>query len=244
MVNKPINEQKPLDVAIAAFLSQVPALSSISVVNQTGDTLPTLGQFYPGHADPLNGQKNPSSKESYWLIIETLAQRAGLICFMQLENLVITTPKNQATTVGDDIKFIYGKNVKKIEFEAKLGRLKNINIQVRSRVGKTVIIAKIPLEANQSWCNAFGIKKAEVIVPVLLPTGQIDTSSTSNTVKTGNSVQPTKTTTVKAVAGQPAPYLAFPVPNVSSHAQLVIIGQLFMSNIPCSNWKALSPREK
>lgn len=234
-INKPISEQKPLDVAISEFLSQVPALQNVNIINRTGDVLPSLGIFYPGHADPLNGQRNPNSKESYWSMIQDACNRAGIICFMQLNNLILTTPKNQATTTGDDIRFIYGKNLKKLELKRKLGRLKNINIQVRSRSGKKVIIAKIPLEAEQSWCTAFGIKKAEVIVPVLMPTGLLDQSvnSTGTTKAKGSTgvVGTSKTkgasnpTTQKAVAGQPAPYLSFPVPNVSTHAQLVKIGQ-------------------
>lgn len=222
LVNKPISEQKPLDVAIYEFLAQVPALKNITLINQTGDVLPSLAKYYPGHADPLNGQRNPSSKESYWSMIQDAVARAGLICFMRLDQLIITTPRNQATTVGDDIKFVYGKNVKKLELKRKLGRLKNINVSVRSRVGKNVIIAKIPLEAEPSWCKAFGIKRAEVVIPVLMPTGVLDSNTIHKSTKVaGASVLQNQ----KAVAGQPAPYLSFNIPNVSTHAQLVKIGQ-------------------
>lgn len=203
LINAPISEQQPLDQAIREFLKQVPALRAIVVVNRTGDELPSLGKFYPDHASPLQGQKNPGHKDSYWTLIQDACARAGLICFMQLENLIITTPKNQATTAGDDIKFIYGRNIKSLEFKRKLGRIKGINISVRSRVGKEVIQAKIPFDAEQSWCDAFGVKKAEVTVPVLLPTGQVDDKA----------------------APTPAPYLGFNIPKIAVQSQLIKIGQ-------------------
>ncbi len=220
-INKPVSEQMPLDVAIKEFLGQVPALQQLKIENRTGSTeLPSLSSFYPAHADPLNGQRNPGSKESYWSMIQDACNRASLVCFMELQTLVITVPRNQSETRNDDIKFIYGKNVKKLEFKRKLGRLKNINISVRSRAGKEVIIAKIPLEAEQSWCDAFGIKKEEVIVPQLLPTGLIDDQSKGSKVSGDQFVDH-----AKGVAGQPAPYLSFNIDNVADHAQLVKIGQ-------------------
>lgn len=226
-IKKPISEQKPLDKAITEFLGQVPALQNMVVVNRTGELLPSLGAYYPNHADPLNGQKNPGSKESYWSLIQDACNRAGIICFMELENLVLTTPRNQADTVGDDIKFIYGKNVKKFEFKRKLGRLKGINVQVRSRVGKKVNVAKIPAEATPAWCTAFGITRAEVVIPVLMPSGIISTTPPVTTGKVKfNSVTGKKAApALAAVAGQPAPYLSFNIPNIASHAALVTIGQ-------------------
>jgi hypothetical protein len=223
LVNKPISEQKPLNVAISEFLSQIPALQNIKIINQTGDVLPSLGKFYPGHADGLSGQRNPGTNETYWSLIQDACARAGLVCFIRLDQLILTSPRNQATTVGDDIKFLYGKNVKKLTMKRKLGRLKNINISVRSRSGKNVIIAKIPAEAEPAWCASFGIKRQEVVVAQLMPTGVLNAqvSNTSNVKVNGATV----TKSQKAVAGQAAPYLAFNIPNVASHAQLIKIGQ-------------------
>ncbi len=241
VINKPISEQQPLDQAIKNFISQVPALSTLKIVNQTGDTLPSLAAFYPDHASPLNGQRNPGSKETYWSMIQDACHRAGIICFMDLDTITLANPRNQAETIASDIRFVYGKNIRKLELKRKLGRLKNINIQVRCRVGKNVLIAKIPFEANQSWCTAFGIPKAEVQIPQIMPTGLLNTSSSVPSSSPAPSPSPTTTPPYlqanPTIAGasqasqaigvqtQLAPYITFNVHNVNTHAQLVLIGQ-------------------
>jgi hypothetical protein len=132
-----------------------------------------------------------------------MTNRAGLICYIHLDNLILTTPKNQAENI-DDVKFIYGRNIKSLTLKRKLGRFKGFNIQVRSRVGKRVLVAKIPEMAQASWVNAFfpGMPTGTPIsVPVLKPDGSLLPGTT------------------------PAPYITFPVPNVANLDQLIQIGQ-------------------
>lgn len=203
----PIPLSQPLDKAITGLLAQFKATSQIKVVNRTGNTtLPTLAQFYPDFGSPLAGQKNPGPKESYWEIIQDMVNRAGLICFIHIDQLIIATPKNQATTQNDDIKFIYGQNVKNLELKRKLGRLKGFNIRVRSRVGKRVLQADIPREATAAWAKAFGVPREDISIPVLKPDGTIDKSAQGGTT-------------------QLAPFKTFPVPKISNKDQLVQIGQ-------------------
>jgi hypothetical protein len=225
--NKPISEQLPLDQALAAFMAQIPALAQFSVLNQTGDVLPSLSSFYPDHASLLNGQKNPGTRDTYWDLIQDAARRAGLICFIHLNSLVLTTPKNQSATIGSDIKFIYGRNVKKLELKRKLGRQKGINILVRSRTGKNVITARIPLESDPAWAAAFGLENKEVVIPVLLPTGALNTTPITAIPKGSTPQTATKKTpaVIKEISGQTAPYISFSIPNVNQHSQLVKIGQ-------------------
>lgn len=201
----PIALNEPLDVALKRLLANFKATAEISVVNRTGTTLPTIAKYYPGFGDPLAGSKNTGSKETYWEIIQDMVNRAGLICFMRLDQLILATPKNQATTQNDDIKFVYGRNIKNLEYERKLGRLKGFNIRVRSRVRKTVLQADIPREATAAWCKQFGVNKEDVSVPVLKPDGSLDKSTGATT--------------------QQAAFLTFPVPNISDKDQLIRIGQ-------------------
>jgi hypothetical protein len=199
--NVPISMNRTLDVIINAFLQTFPATKKIKLINKTGGTLPTLAQFYPDFGSALAGNRNPGSHESYWEIIQDLAQRAGLICFMHLDQLILTTPRNLYNP-NADVKFIYGQNVKSLTFKRKLGRLKNFNVLVRSRSGKNVVTAKIPEEATPTWCQSFGIDRLPAQVPVLKPDGSIDTSQTHI-----------------------APYIAFPIPNIANKDRLILIGQ-------------------
>lgn len=222
-VNSPIFPTQPLDVVLTNLLAAFSATQVIKVINTTGGTLPAPASYYADFGSKLAGGVNVGggAKESYWDIIQHLVGEAGLICYMGLTSkngpsvpaLFLSTPKNQnaaidpvtgqqATQTADDIKVIYGKNIKRLELKRKLGRLKNINIMVRSRVGKQVLTAKIPLEATPSWCKAYGIQQAEVQIPVLRPDGSVD-----------------------ATQLHPAPYLSFPYKKVANKAQLVQIGQ-------------------
>ena len=202
-VGKPISFNQPLDKAITTLLASFAATQQLTVVNNTGNAaLPIIASYDPAFGAPLTGMKNPGTKESYWEIIQDMVNRAGLICWMHLDNLILSTPKNQATN-NDDIKFIYGHNVKTLSFKRKLGRFKGFNIQIRSRVGKRVLVAQIPRDAKASWGKAYGITVGQDIqIPVLKPDGSLDTST-----------------------AHVAPFITFPVPNVGNLDQLIQIGQ-------------------
>jgi len=227
--NKPIPLNTPIDVAIKNLLASFAATAAIEVSNPLGLEMPTLAKYYPDFGSPLAGQKNTGSHESYWEIIQDMCSRAGLICYMSTKqlsdktlvpNLVLTTPRNRKDT-KDDIKFIYGVNVKNLKLKRKIGRFKNFNIQVRSfnPIEKDVLIARIPEEAERSWGIAYGFEYnpaitsgptatpsttnfASVNIPVLKPDGSVDTSQV-----------------------HVAPYITFNIPNISDKDQLIRIGQ-------------------
>jgi hypothetical protein len=233
--NTPISLNLPIDEAIQTLLSQIPAVSQVAVLNQTIDpvtfqpeTLPTLAQYYPDFNDPLTGSKNPGQHETYWEIIQDICHRAGLICYFSrsikngqlVPTIILANPKNQFIPLNsetkDDIKIIYGVNVKNLKLKRKLGRFKGFNLQVRCRIDKQVLIARIPEQATVAWGTAFGFQQesgttangestnfAPISIPVLKPDGSIDTSA------------------VKA----PAPYITFPVHDVADLDALVKIGQ-------------------
>jgi hypothetical protein len=233
--NTPISLNQPIDTAILTLFKDFAATAMIRVVNKTVDAngniipLPTLAKFYPDFGSPMAGQKNVGRHENYWEIIQDIVARCGLICFMSrtilndgtlVPTLIITTPKNQNVDT-DDIKMIYGVNVKNLMLKRKLGRFKGFNVQVRSIYQKNVLIAKIPEQATQSWGTSYGFQYnpqlvsgpnvsgetqnfSPISVPVLKPDGSLDTSTT-----------------------QLAPYITFNVPNVTDLDALIQIGQTF-----------------
>ena len=204
----PIAEDKPLDEAIRVFLATFPATREIQIVNRTGkETLPILGKFAKDATSQLANSKNTGAKETYWDIIQGAVNRAGLICYIDLYRLVITTPRNLYDK-SKDLKFIYGQNVKSLTFKRKLGRQKGFNIRVRSRSGTEVIEANIPEEASQEWCNSFGIPKEAVKIPVLTDKGVVDTSRS-----------------------QVAPYITFPIPKIAKKEVLIEIGQTVFEDL-------------
>jgi hypothetical protein len=203
LAGTPIDMGQPLDVLVGSLLAALPATKDLKVDNRTGKTLPTLKQFYPGFGAPLAGQRNVGRDDTYWEIIQDLAAHAGVIVYVEIDKLVISTPrvlydKSRAK------QFIYGSNLKTVEFKRKLGRHKGFNVIVRclDTSTKQVLQAKIPEEGTDAWAKDSGIPNKQVIVPVV-----------------GVNAQP------QANQNQPAPYMAFRVTGINDKPQLVEVGQ-------------------
>lgn len=225
----PFFPNQPLNIAIQNLLSTFPATQSIRVYASPGVVMPIMSTYDPAFGNKLAGGMNTGGgkRESYWDIIQDLAGRAGLICYMGISStadgqiaptIFLVTPKDQGLDINlltgqtntetlDDIKIIYGQNVKNLKFKRKIGRMKNFNIQVISRNQKEVISAKIPEEATIAWLNKYDFPLTDghgtpALVPKLRPDGTID--DTSN---------------------QYAPYITFPYPKIGSKAALIQIAQ-------------------
>jgi len=195
-----IDLSKPLDVTISAMLKSLPETKEIKVVNRTGaKSLPSLASFAPDYS-PLGSHKNAGKKDKYWEVIQDLVGKAALVAYIELDELIIAKPR--ALYEGTNAKqFIYGKNLKSLEFKRKLGRVKGFNVQVQSLdfANKKPVIVKIPEQASDEWSAATGIAKEQVKVPKPGTNGQI--------------------------TEQPAPTLVFNVPDIKSRDQLIKIGE-------------------
>lgn len=195
----------PLDKAIQRLLSELPETQAIEVKNRTGETLPTIAKYAPDYS-PLAASKNVDKKDKYWEVIQDLVSRAALVAYIELDKLVITSPRvlYGATKAK---QLIYGKNLKSLEFKRKLGRVKGYNIQVQSLnyQKKEVLTAKIPEQASQEFIAATGIPREAVKIPKPSSNGQI--------------------------TQEPAPYLAFNVPNIADQNQLIKIGEKIFEEV-------------
>lgn len=198
---KPLDQGQPLDVLLAGLLTTLKSVQQLKVDNRTGKTLPALKQFYPDFGSPLAGQKNTGRDDTYWEIIQDLSARAGLIAYVELDKLVISTPR-VLYNKSNAKQFVYGTNIKNLEFKRKLGRQKGFNIIVRclDLQTKTVIDAKIPEEATDDWCKDTGVSKKRVQVPVIKPDGTQDVP-------------------------KDAPFMAFRVTNIADKQHLIGVGE-------------------
>lgn len=193
-----------LDVLLQKLLSELKQTAHLKLDNRTGDTdLPIIGSFFDDKHQ-LSGRKNVDREENYWEVIQDLVARAGLIAYIELDQLVLTKP--QTLFKPDQAKiFVYGKNVKNLKFKRKIGRRKQFNVIVRSLSpeGKAVVEAKIPKEATAEWSKNTGIANLEVVMP------QLD--------QNGNPLPKDQL--------KPAPYMSFRLPDVHSKDQLIKYGQ-------------------
>lgn len=193
----PIALTKPVDDIIRDMVSSQESTKKIEVINNTDGELPILANLAPDLSTTtsvLNGSKNGT----YWDMIQEIVERAGLICYIDIDKLIITKPRNLYKK--QNVKnFIYGKNLSKLEMKRKLGRHKGFNVLVRSVnvLDKTVIEAKIPFDSKRS--DLGGGKEVTII--------QLD--------KDGKKIEPEKA----------APYINFNVSDISNKDKLIEVGE-------------------
>lgn len=196
-------EQTKLDPAKAG--------SGLRIENQTGDAvLPTLAELGLSMASFM-GHKNGRPRRSYWDMIQEIVSDAALIAYVSIDRLVISKPRAIYSRADSKI-FIYGKNLKELNFKRKLGRQKGFNIRVLSLnvEKKEVIEAKIPLEAKDEWLTDVGIRKGEIKV---------------KKPKIAKDQQSNET------VDEPAPYYTFRVRNIASKDHLIEVGQKIFEEV-------------
>jgi hypothetical protein len=203
----PVPLSTPLDVLYQQIIGSLRNTASIKISNISGvNPLPTLGLLSPEFGSLAN-LKNAKKDETYWEVMQDLAARAGLIIYMNIDTLVITKPRNLYTTdPAKIVHFIFGKNIKTLEFKRKLGRLKGFNVIVRSFNDKVTNSAKIPEEATADWAASIGLPAKRVQIP------QFDAQG-------------------GPLAPQDAPFFSFRVPNLQNKDALIAIGEKVFEEI-------------
>lgn len=196
---EPIPLTTPLNLVFQQLLAGLKSTQNILVETRGVTNFIPIAAFAPDY-NPLAGQRNKKKNESYWDVIQDLARLAGLIVFIERDRLVVTKP-NALYDRAKLKQFVWGKNLSKLSFKRKLGRVKNFNVLVRSMdiEKKRVIEAKIPEDAEAAWAVGRSIPKTRVQIETLLPNGSTDKKD--------------------------APFLSFRIPDVTEKSQLVDIGQ-------------------
>jgi hypothetical protein len=147
-LNGPIPLSKPLNKILEEIIKMQESTKKISLDNRVSGSLPTLAELAPDFNE-TTGVRNPRRNESYWDVIQDLVSRAGLVTYIEKDKLVLDRPRNLYKREKSKV-FMYGFNIKNLEFSRKLGRMRNFNIKVVSLdvEKKELIEAKIPLEAK------------------------------------------------------------------------------------------------
>ena len=199
-----LDTSRPLDVLITQLLAELKEVAKLKLDNRVGTELPVIGSFSPTATTntKLGSHRSQGKDESYWEVITNLVARAGLICYIELDKLVISKPR-VLYSPKQTLQFVYGRNIKSLEYKRQLGRKKNFNINVRSLNTQTkeVLLAEIPLEATDEWSKDTGIPNGKKIqIPVINSDGSL---------------------------GEPkdAPIIGFRVPNITNKDHLIKVGQ-------------------
>lgn len=205
-VGDPIATTKPIDQVIKGLLEELEATAEIEILNQTNGTLPTISQFSPTFNKEA-AVKNGRPRKTYWDMIQSIVEQAGLIGYISLDKFVLSKPR-ALYNKSKAKKFVYGHNLKSLTFTRKLGRQKGFNIRVLSLdiEKKKVLEAKIPEEATEAWTQDISLPRKRIQVPNIKPDG---------------------------TQGEPkdAPFITFRVPNVTNKDQLVSIGEKIFEEV-------------
>lgn len=203
----PLAFSLPIDVIIFNLMRELKATEDISIELRLGtqEILPVLSQLAPDF-NPVTANKNPKRNENYWDLIQTIAEKAGLIVFIELDKLVLSKPQVVYSRLNT-VQCIYGYNLKTLQFKRKIGRQKGFNVKVVSLnvEAKKTLEALLPEDAKDTtdpdtaeFISRFGNTRIKVI--------QLD--------KDGKKIDPPKD----------ADFLTFRVADIASKKHLITLG--------------------
>lgn len=206
-----INLDKPLNEVVSSLIAGIEETKDLKVEFRGVTEFPVLSSFYSDKTN-LSGKKNIKNNDTYWEVIQNIVADAGLIAYIELDKLVVTKPRTLYSKGQTNRRFVYGQNLKNLEFSRKIGRKKGFNIVVRSLnlESKEVLEAFIPKESSNEWSIESGIANVEVKLPKVKP--NVGTEKENEASQNNEE-------------GEAAPYIAFRVSNVSNKKQLIEIGQ-------------------
>ena len=198
----PIAMSKPVDQIVQDLILEQKATETLVVELRLNGvtTLPTLAQLAPDF-NPVTAKRNPKRNETYWDIMQSIIEKAGLIIFVELDKVIISKPQvlyNRENT----IQCVYGYNLKKLKFRRKLGRQKGFNIKVVSLniEAKKTLEALLPEEAKDTeFISRFGNTRITI--------EQLD--------KNGKKIEPPKD----------ADFLSFRVSDIADKDHLITVGE-------------------
>lgn len=235
----PVSLIDRVDIRIQGLLNELPQTKvdpaepgsglTVKVVGLTEDEIPRLSNLAPGKG-PFDGQMNPRSKRSYWDMIQLIVNNSGLIAYVSLDQLIITKPRNLYDRKQSKV-FVYGKNVKDISFERKIGRQKGFNVRVVSinTEKKEVLEARIPEEATEEWSRETGVLRQPVTMPVPKAAGIGNQEQGQTSTALPSFLSPVATPSgepiIEEKKAEPAPYITFKIANVANKDHLVKIGE-------------------
>jgi hypothetical protein len=207
---EPLSINQPLDIILQSLVRGLKATAKMSVELRGLTSLPNLGALATDYS-PLTGYRNKKKNETYWDVIQDLADLAGVIIFVELDRLIVTKP-NALYDRKKSKQFVWGKNLSTLEFQRKLGRLRYFNVHVKSlnpaNKYNAIIEARIPLQATQEWSTRTGVPLKEVQIE------KVSANKQSN-----------------EIIKEPAPYFTFRLANISDQAHLIQVGELIYEEI-------------
>ena len=182
---KEIQLNRPVYNIIQDLMSNLPAVRRMKIRDETnGKALKNFSASVPNY-DLVQGKKTTSGQyahinpnRNYWDAIVSICESAGMIVYVDLDELVLTTPRilyqGPTTNSKRTLQFVYGNNLSKLDFHRELGKKKKFNIVIRTFdvITEKSIVITIPRDATASWAREMDIPKKIIKVQELDTNGQ------------------------------------------------------------------------
>lgn len=166
-----IRLDRPVKDIIQDLLSNVPSAKNIEIEDRSGRGGENFKKIAPSFT-LVSGEQSSDGlyqytdkNETYWDVIVSICEASALICYIELDKLVLTTPRvlYQGGIQGKQtLQFIFGYNLMNLQFFRNLGKKKKFNILLKSfnvRENERIQVS-IPRDADKSWADAMNIDKA------------------------------------------------------------------------------------
>ena len=164
---------RSLMAIIEDLMKNVPGSGGITIEDRTNGAVTNAEAATGGGYDLVTGKKSTDGQflyvqknETYWDVIQSLCEQIGVICYIELDKLVLTNPRilyhGESFSSKKVVPFIYGKNISRLNFHKNLARKKRFNLILRSWNIKTNVPVEvsIPRDATEAWARETNIERA------------------------------------------------------------------------------------
>lgn len=155
--------------------SEIDAAANLSILYKPSGSPPVVTQAIANISNTVSLNQHVQKDSSAWEFMQNVALSVGLICYMQLDTIVIDDPTHFKMNLQND-SYCFGHginsgNTVNIVMDRKNGKFDSMQVELRCLQGKNLIIAQYPetvdlspqiIAKNVGDLNAPVVKKRKV----------------------------------------------------------------------------------
>lgn len=150
--------------------SQIDAASNLSIKYKPSGNPPVITQAIANLTNTANINQHVQKDSSAWEFMQNLAISVGLICYMELDTIVIDDPTHFKMDLQND-SYCFGHgtnsgNTQNIIVDRKNGKFDSMQVELRCLQGKSLIVSQYPSEVDLSP-QIIAKKSTDINAPVV-----------------------------------------------------------------------------
>ncbi len=154
---------QPITEIFSQIKTLIPAAANIKILYKPNNDIPIVSQAVGNLKTTATLSQSVEKDSNAWDFFQSLAQSVGLICYMDLDTIVLDDPTHfRMDLENDSYCFGYPTNTTEISMERKNGKYNSLQIELRSTQGKQVLIAQYPENPIQAYHLSAKVKEESV----------------------------------------------------------------------------------